>query len=225
MKLKKLLALFLAVLILMPTLEMAVLAAAYSDFSLKDTTVTYSDTGATEAKVSFVTNVDYPLVAFQGVFSSESEQVELIGFEHSENITITANDEENVATGNVLWEASTPLALSANDNVWTAVFSVKEGTPVGKYEVKLNLTYMTDGDTYETVEGEYSATIEVKEPEEEVDPDAYNIYYKFPDTAKDTAPADNFYEVEPGGTIDVQVWVSANSEKTMQAFDIYRGRW
>lgn len=111
------------------------------------------------------------------------------------------------------WIVKVPISIPAN--------------VTGAVNVKFNGIYFTNYDAEESEYAEYplvsdsvTATITVSEP---ADPDnpKFTVFYQLEENNKTNADNDKYYEVPFDTAFTVGVYVKADSEQVMQAFDIY----
>ena len=195
-----------------------------SAFAIPEVTVELDGTLDGEAIVSLVSTAQDTYMLLEGYFGTADTtgKLQLVSMEAG-YVTGSNDSYVDAEEGKFTYLDGNAVGteFAKNAAIVTAKYKVPSDTPAGTYMVNVTNVQAADLSGNELQNASYTAYIKVTQKEVQADPNAYNVYYKFLDTAEDTAPADNFYEIDPGSTIDVQVWVSANSEKTMQAFDIY----
>lgn len=170
--------------------------------------------------VMFTTEEAINIALLQGAFSvKEVENTSYLKLsDYVVPFTEDTNNNFTLADGSFVYcdEANyVGYGVSANGNIVTAVYTVDKNTPAGNYTVALNLECI-DGDVSADAV-EYTAIIEVSEPVDTSNP-KFTVYYEIAGADTDN---DNFKEIEPGTDVAVDVYVKADSEQVMQAFDIY----
>lgn len=216
--LKKSLSVFLAILMLVSILPVSVFALDTTDFELVGATVEMDGNNDATAEISFKAKSDVIILSIEAQFTENSDKITMTGYEFP--VALTGNNAVNIDSGLVRYadDNMAGFSVAAGESIYTAVYTLDKSIPVGSYPVQFTISYLWDGVTYEELyEGTYTANIEVTAPVDTSNP-KFTVYYEIAGADTDN---DNFKEIEPGTDVAVDVYVKADSEQVMQAFDIY----
>lgn len=181
-------------------------------FSANDITVEISNEDRfvtvelTLSKATNVGSVTYNITTPTGI--------ELTGIACSQ-LGFTGNN-YNLSEGTVNWYADGE-DLTGITSIGSLTFKIPANTPVKDYTVSITDIELTENYEPYGPTVPVTATITISEPIDTNNP-KFTVYYQITGSDSDH---DNFYEVDPGAEVNVDVYVKADQTVTMQAFDIY----